>query len=158
MRFTSFCIAAIPLIGISAGCVSSSPRGPAVPASRVGVFRYFERVPDTSPEVALEGEITVERDTILVEAMPGPCHYDNLRSRGTTVAYKCGADIFLYFDRHNPIDRATYSLVATVRVPITACVRYTTTTDGRRVCTQTRTVMEPRDVRRSGRLRPQRVQ
>lgn len=118
MRFESFCVAAMALIGIAGGCVSSSPRGPAVPASRVGVFRFLEHVPDTSPGVTLQGEITVESDTILVEAMPGPCHYDNLRSRGTTVVYRCGTDIFLSFDRYNPIDRARYSLVTTVRVPV----------------------------------------
>jgi hypothetical protein len=155
MRFKSFYIAAIPLIGLSDGCVSSSPRGSAVPESRVGIFRFFERVPGTSPEVVLEGEITVERDTILLEATPGPCHYDRLRSGGTTVAYRC-SEVFLYFDRNNPIDRAQYSLVATANVPVTTCVLYTTT-DGRRVCAQVRTVMQLREVHRSGRLRPRRV-
>jgi hypothetical protein len=158
MRFKSFCVAAIPLIGIFEGCASSSPRGSAAPASRVGVFRFLERVPDTSPGMTLDGEITVERDTILVEATPGPCHYDELRSRGTTVVYRCATDIFLYFDRDNPIDRAQYTLVATVNVPVRTCARYTVTTDGRRVCAQVRTEMVPREVRRSGRLRPQRVQ
>jgi hypothetical protein len=105
----------------------------------------------------LDGEITVERDTILVEATPGPCHYDVLRSRSTTVVYRC-ADVFLAFDRYDPIDRATYSLVTTVNVPVRTCARYTTTTDGRRVCAQMRTETVPREVRRSGRLRPQRVQ
>jgi hypothetical protein len=158
MRFKSFCVAAIPLIGISNGCASSSPRGSAVPASRLGVFRFLERVPDVSPGVTLEGEITVEPDTILVEAAPGPCRYDELRSRRTAVVYRCGADLVLSFDRDYPIDRATYSVVATTNVPITTCVRYATTTDGRRVCAQTRTVMEPRNVQRSGHLRLQRVQ
>jgi hypothetical protein len=157
MRFKPLCVAAILLIGISEGCVPSSSRGSAASASRVGVFRFLERVPDTSPGVTLEGGITVETDTILVEAAPGPCHYDNLRSRGTTVVYRC-AEVFLYFDRSNPIDRARYSLVATVNVPVTTCARYTTTTDGRRVCAQVRTEMVTREVRRSGRLRPQRVQ
>ena len=157
MRFKSFCVAVIPLIGVFEGCASSSPRSSAATASRVGVFRFLERVPDTSPGITLDGEITVERDTILVEATPGPCHYDVLRSRGTTVIYRC-ADVFLSFDRHNPIDRARYALVATVYVPVRTCARYTVTTDGRRVCAQLRTEMVPREVRRSGRLRPQRVQ
>lgn len=157
MPFKSFCVAAIAPIGVFGGCVSSPSRGPAIPASRVGVFRFLERVPDTSPGITLDGEITVERDTILVEATPGPCQYDVLRSRGTTVVYRC-ADVFLSFDRNNPIDRARYALVATVYVPVRTCARYTVTTDGRRACAQLRTEMVPREVRRSGRLRPQRVQ
>jgi len=157
MRFKPLCVAAITLLAISTGCTPSAARAPAPAASRLGAFRFFERVPDTSPGVTLEGEFIVEPDTILVEAMPGPCHYDNLRSRSTTIAYKCGPDIFLFFDRNNPIERASYSLVATVQVPVTTCARYATTSDGRRVCVQTRTVMVPRDVRRSGRLRPERI-
>jgi hypothetical protein len=156
MHFKSFCAAAVSLIGISDACVSSSPRGRSVPASRIGVFRFLEYVPGTSPGVTLEGEISVDRDTILVEDTVRPCRYDELRSRRTTVVYNC-ADVFLAFDRYNPIDRATYSLVTTVNVPVRTCARYTTTTDGRRVCAQMRTEMVPRDVRRSGRLRPQRV-
>jgi hypothetical protein len=158
MRFSSLCVAAVPLIAISGGCLPSSPRGSAVPASRVGVFRFLERVPDASPPVTLEGEITVEPDTILLDAAPGPCHYDEVRSRSTTVVYRCGVDILLYFDRDNPIDRARYSLVTTVQVAVRTCARYTMTTDGRRICAQTRTEMVPRQVQRSGRLRPQRVQ
>jgi hypothetical protein len=158
MRLKSFYVAAIPLIGISGGCLSSSPRGAAVPASRVGIFRFLERVPDASPPVILEGEITVEPDTILVDAAPGPCRYDGLRSRSTTVVYRCGIDVALYFDRDNPIDRAQYSLVTTVQVPFRTCTRYTMTTDGRRICAQTRTEMVPREVRREGRLRMERVQ
>jgi hypothetical protein len=104
----------------------------------------------------LEGEVTVERDTILVEAIPGPCHYDQLRSRARTVVYQC-AEVFLAFDRDNPIDRARYALVTTAEVPIRTCARYTTTADGRRVCAQTRIEVVRRDVHRSGRLRPHRV-
>jgi hypothetical protein len=156
MRFKSFCAAAVSLIGICDACASSSPRGPTVPASHLGLFRFLEHIPGTSPGVTLEGDVTVERDTILVEATFGLCRHDELRSRATTVVYNC-ADVFLAFDRDNPVDRATYSLVATVNVPVRTCARYTTTTDGRRVCAQMGTEMVPRDVRRSGRLRLQRV-
>lgn len=158
MRFSkAFHVAAISLLGLSGGCAPPPPRGPADPARRVGAFRFWERVSDTSPGVTLEGELVVERDTILVEVTHGLCHYDPFQSRGMAVVYNC-AGVVLRFDRDNPIDRATYSLVTTAHVPVRTCVRYVTNADGRRVCAQTRTVMEPREVRRSGRLRPQRVQ
>ena len=157
MRFKPFCVVVIFLAGASSGCVSPPSRGPAAPENRVGAFRFWERVPDTAPGVTLEGELVVEPDTILVETTHGLCHYDQVRSRGTTVVYNC-AGVILRFDRDNPIDRATYWLVTTANVPVRTCVRYTTTANGRRVCTQTRTVMEPREVQRSGRLRPRRVQ
>ena len=69
----------------------------------------------------------------------------------------CGPDILLHFDRDNPIERARYSIVATAQVRVTRCIRYTTTTQGQRVCAETATVTEPRQVHRSGRLRPYRV-
>jgi hypothetical protein len=144
------CLAAVTLVAISVGCASSSSRAPA--ASRLGVYHFWETIPETSPSLTLQGEVTVEADTILVEVNHGLCHYDQLRSRGTTISYNC-SDVLLYFDRHNPTDRARYSVVTTIRVPVRTCIRYTTNAAGQVVCAQMGTRMEWRDVRRSGRLR-----
>ena len=139
-------------LGLVTGCAASSTR--ANPRSnQVGAYRFTQRVAE---DLELEGILVIEADTLSIEATPGPCRYDQMRSNVLTVSYTC-ADVYYTFDRTDPLLTARYSAVAHLRDSRVTCARYTVTSTGQQVCAETRTETVYRDVRRSGLLQPRRM-
>lgn len=143
----------LTLVAIAAACHRSAPE----PKTQLGVYRYIERVPETTPSILLEGTITVERDTIVLDGNPGPCYYEAMSaSQNRSIVYRCGETRF-YFDREDPLRQVTYRVPTTVRQPVRTCAVYTTNANGQQVCTRWQTEYIERSVMRSGRLRLTRV-
>ena len=138
------------LAGVSGGCGQRSTLTPAA-VSRLGVYRFMERIP-SRPPLVLQGEFSIRGDSILLYAEPGPCRYDEQNSNARTLTYSCSG-VSYSFDRSDPVERLTYQSTAIETVPTRVCVR----TDARDVCVAWRTDFTEKTVTRSGRLRPKRV-
>ena len=134
----------------SAGSVAAT----APTVNRDGRYAFEERPAGTSRTV--EGTFIVLRDTILVDATPGPCQYDARTTPGGPILYKC-ADISLSFDRRDPVMKARYDYATTESKPKVVCVRYTVGPGGTQTCAETRTDFVAQTVEHSGALRPHRV-
>jgi hypothetical protein len=120
-----------------------------------GIYRFSERPQQLTQPI--EGTITILRDTIMVDAQPGPCRYeDRLSWGGTSIVYRC-AEMTLSFDRSNPLRNARFRTTVTVDERRTVCVRYEVNRQGQRVCAQQETQIVQREVPISGMLRPTRV-
>lgn len=121
-----------------------------------GVYEFTER--PAQLDQAIQGTVTVLRDTVLVDAQPGPCRYDEQASWGKNhpFTYRC-ANVILTFGRYNPISGASYRTTTTVNDHRTVCVQYATNASGQRVCVQQQTQTIPRQVTVSGSLHPNRV-
>lgn len=131
----------------------ASPATTVVPSS--GTYTFDERVTAAAgaPVTTIQGTVHFTGDTILVEAQPGPCHYDAAASTPTeALVYAC-ADVHLNFDRRDPVGRATYVLQTTVTENKTTCIRYTTNSAGVQVCAQTAVEPVDRKVTVSAKLR-----
>lgn len=140
----------------AAGSACAKSGAPATPpAPRVGVFHFAERPAQLLETI--EGRIFVTTDSVVVDATPGPCRYDNQASHGSgPIVYQC-ADITLSFDRLNPSGRATYRTTTSVLERHSVCVRYTTDSAGHQVCAQTETQTTERKVPVTGTLHMERV-
>ncbi|CAN5386729.1 hypothetical protein BH09GEM1_BH09GEM1_06390 [soil metagenome] len=143
---------AVLWLGFAVGCASGG-KPQALRAAQLGAYRFTERVAD---DVTLEGIFVIEPDTVSIEATPGPCRYESERSNSLGYSYTCG-DVHYAFERSDPLRTASYSVVVHLRETKSVCVRYTVTSTGRQVCAESRNETVFRDVRRSGLLRPQRV-
>ena len=145
-------IGALAWLGLLGGCASTGTKV-GMRAALVGAYRFTERV---APDVELEGTFVVETDTVSIEAQPGPCRYERERSNVLAISYTCG-DVSYVFDRSDPVRTARYVAIVHLRETRTTCIRYTVTSTGQQVCSQSRNETVFRDVRRSGLLRPHRV-
>ena len=113
MRVRSSVSAVLPIVmTMLAACASHRGSAGALAATGPGASpdgRYtFEERPTGTPRV-LEGTFIVLRDTILVDATPGPCRYNPRTTPGGPIMYLC-ADVSLSFDRRDPVMKATYTL------------------------------------------------
>jgi hypothetical protein len=137
------------LSGAAAACTKSgAPETPPTP--RVGVFRFTERPAQTS--LTIEGSVFVTHDSVVVDATPGPCRYDSQLSHATgPIVYRC-ADVTFWFDRYDPVGRATYHTSTLVTEHHTVCVRYTADASGHQVCAQSETQTSERQVSVNGTL------
>jgi hypothetical protein len=131
----------------SRGTDSSSASAPA--PIRDGRYAFSERPSGTS--ITLEGTFVVLGDTVMVDATPGPCRYDSNNAPGSPIAYRC-ADVSLWFDRRDPVTKATYDFQSVESKPKSVCVRYTTGPNGQQVCAQTGIEMVEVKVEHSGTL------
>lgn len=140
----------------AAACGSKGTPAPKPLPIVEGVYEFSER--PTQMDEAIEGRVTILGDTLLVDARPGPCRYDEQASWGKNhpFTYQC-ADITLTFDRYYPIDRASYRTTTIVNERHTVCVQYTTNAAGQQLCTRTETQTVPRRVSLSGSLHPRRI-
>ena len=122
-----------------------------------GVYRFSER--PAQLQDAIEGTVTVISDTVIVDAQPGPCRYDQQQSWGRNhpYVYQC-AEITLSFDRYSPVQKASYHTTTTIFERRTVCVRYETNSAGQRVCVQQETQSVPRKISVYGSLHMTRVQ
>ena len=90
--------------------------------------------------------MTVLADTIMVDAQPGPCRYEDKRSWGnTSIIYRC-AEMTLMLDRKNPVRNSRFYTTVSVEERKTVCVRYDTNSAGQRYCAQQDTQIVSRDV------------
>lgn len=139
MRTRPYCLVALAL----AACAQHGSGAPAPPV-RIGVYRFTER--PTGVNTTIQGRVLVTHDSVVVEAEPGPCHYDSRASTaGGPIVYQC-ADVSISFDRFDPVGRATYRTTKTVMDRKTTCVRYTTDAKGNQVCAQQQTETTEREV------------
>ena len=139
-------------LAFAASCASNGKKIGIRPEA-VGAYRFSERVND---DVYVDGTFVVESDTVSIEANPGPCRYDGERSNVLVISYTCG-DVSYVFDRHDPARNPRYATTVQVMETRTVCVGYTVDSSGRTVCARYQTEKIPRDVRRSGVLRTQRI-
>ena len=134
----------------SAGSLAAAPA-----PNRDGRYTFQER-PTNSPRT-LEGTFIVLRDTILVDATPGPCRYDPGATPGGPIVYKC-ADVSFSFDRRDPVMTATYHFITTESKPKVVCTRYTIGPNGAQQCAESSTQFVDETVSHSGTLRAHRVE
>jgi hypothetical protein len=151
-------LAIVTLGTVAIGCASAGrPARASSLEDDLGSYQFEERVPSSErgAAIVLEGVFTVRRDTIVVEATPGPCRYDRTSTRAGALVYQC-ADVTLRFHRDDPIGRSTYSVLVTEVERRTVCERYVMNA-GRRVCAESRVEIVERRVPKSGRLNARRV-
>lgn len=141
----------LSLLALGTACGTTRSNLTPATASRLGVYRFVERIP-SHPPLLLEGEFSVRGDSILFNAEPGPCRYDEQNSTGRLLTYICGGVSYM-FDRSDPVERLSYQSTAIETVPARVCTRM----DSRDVCVAWRTDFTEKTVTRSGRLRPKRV-
>ena len=151
----------LPLVVVTAltgaaACGKKAATAPAPLPIVEGVYQFVER--PSQLDQPIEGTITFAGDTVLVDARPGPCRYDEQASWGKNhpFTYRC-AEITLTFDRYSPLSRSSYRTTAIVYDRRTVCVQYATNAAGKQVCVRSETESVPRQVPVSGNLRLVRV-
>ena len=160
MKVRSSVSAVLPIVmTMLAACASHRGSAGALAATGPGASpdgRYtFEERPTGTPRV-LEGTFIVLRDTILVDATPGPCRYNPRTTPGGPIMYQC-ADVSLSFDRRDPVMKATYTFSTTEAKPKVVCTRFTIGPNGARECAESSTQFVDQTVSHSGTLRAHRV-
>jgi len=133
---------------IAPACAQHGAGAPAPPV-RIGVYRFTER--PNGVNTTIQGRVLVTHDSVVVEAEPGPCRYDQQTTASGPIVYRC-ADVTIAFDRFDPVGRATYRMTKTVTDRKTTCVRYTTDSAGKQICAQQQTETTERDVPVTGTL------
>lgn len=148
-------VACAALAGAGA-CGKKAASAPAPLPLVDGVYQFVER--PAQLDQSIEGTVTIVGDTLIVDARPGPCRYDEQASWGKNhpFTYRC-ADITLTFDRYTPISRASYRTTTTVNERRTVCVEYARSSTGQQVCVKQETQTIPRQVSISGSLHPTRI-
>ncbi|MDZ4675379.1 MAG: hypothetical protein SGI84_13055 [Gemmatimonadota bacterium] len=127
-RLTSFLAA----LALAAGCNSTVPVLRLIPDSQHGSFRFSDRISQASPTIIVEGEFTVQADTIIVGVSTGICQ-PIIPPSTQSYRYRCG-QMTLSFDRRNPLQRASYSVEGTAMETVRVCLRYTTNPNGQTIC------------------------
>ncbi len=145
----------ILLAGILAGANQPARAQGSTNAERpIGLYQCQERIQigGASPAILLEGDFTILTDTLLVNATPGPCRYDQRTTGVGRMMYQC-ADVLLTFDRKDPLRHPEYTVSAVVSQPVRTCSAQRA--DGS--CARYVTENVERTVRRSGILHPVKV-
>ena len=141
------------------GGSSQSPRPQLAPQGQLGTYRFVERIAGGSTTATqgdvLEGTVTILSDSVIIDMSPGPCRYEERSRTSLNIAYRC-ADVYVSFDRSNPLLRSYYSVSVIERVPVRVCTRYETNAQGQQVCVQYGTDYQERRATRTGSLRLQR--
>lgn len=146
------------------GCAGGSPVAMVPDPAQVGLYAYefsVEVVHEQSrggnrgERIALRGVVSVEQDTITIDARHGLCHPINQPS-ATRFILTCDEYSFS-FHRQYPTSAAIYTgSVPVVRVVQGACAEYRINPDGSRTCIRYERVEVPgfQQVRGTLRLRP----
>ena len=142
----------VVLVLAAAGC-GATRKSVAVPPEQFGIYKFVERL---NPGYTLEGEFLVQGDTVTVDALPGPCRYEQDRSSAMVIAYRCGT-IMLFFDRADPVRKSRFSAIVRMTESRTRCIR-TTVSNGVQVCAQSIVESSTRDATKTGTLRAERVE
>lgn len=140
------------LVSAAACGPSTVPSFTPIPVDRQGTFRFLERVMGSTPEILIEGELSVQSDTLLVSINSGNCQPSAVPSTQSFV-FRCG-DLTLAFDRQNPVQRSSYSVRGTAIEMERVCRRSGRNAAGQTVCLEYGT--QRNEVRRTfgGALRP----
>lgn len=125
---------AVACLGLIAACGSSVHLTRPIPVSQHGTFRFTDRVSNATPSITIEGEFTIQADTIRPGVTSGFCQ-PVIPPSTQFFHFRCGA-VSLSFDRENPLQRATYSVQGTAMEVRRICVRFGTNAAGQQVCTQ----------------------
>jgi hypothetical protein len=136
-------LSSLLIAAVLAACGQPASSAPAPPTTRVGIFRFTERPPQS--KAAFQGRVGVTHDTVVVEWDSGPCLYDSRSSARNLFIYHCG-ETTVSFERSDPVGRASYSVTTTVLDRQTTCAIYTTDSSGRQVCTRQKTETVERQV------------
>ena len=121
------------IVTAGVGCAQhGTPSSAPAPPPRVGIYRFTER--SSQLQHTLEGRLIVTRDSVLLSADPGPCRYVQETDANGPIVYQC-ADVTYFFDRFDPVGRATYRAMTTVVDHTMTCTRSTTDASGRQTCT-----------------------
>lgn len=139
---------------LACGGSGATPGSPAPLVVRDGKYSFRERPAGTDLE--LEGTFIVLADTVMVDATPGPCHYDSRSTRGGPITYRC-AETTVSFDRLDPVHRAGYTFTTIKTTSTNVCDRYEVNAAGARVCVSSHVETKDVPVQHSGTLRPVRV-
>ena len=142
--------------GLLAACGGTKGSSAPEPAPILdGIYHFSERPQPLTQSI--EGTMMILRDTVMIDAQPGPCRYEDRLSWGTSsIVYKC-AEMLVYVDRANPVRNSKFRTTVMVDEKKTVCVRYEVNARGQRVCVQQETQIVQRAVPVSGVLRPTRV-
>jgi len=136
-------------------CSAKQSEAPEPAAILDGIYQFSES-PRPLPQ-PIEGTMTILRDTIFVDAQPGPCRYEDKLSWGSSsLVYRC-AEMTISFDRANPLRNSKFRTTVRIDERKSVCVRYQTNAAGQQVCAQQEIQMVPRDVQVNGILHPKRV-
>ena len=147
-----FSVGFILVLAFATGCASNARRLGVRPES-IGAYRFSEHL---GQDTDLGGIFVVEADTVSIDATPGPCWYDRVRSDALTFIYHCG-DVTYAFDRSDPVSTARYSTTVHSQLTRSVCARTVVDSQGHTVCVEYRKESYFVDVPRSNVLRPQRL-
>jgi hypothetical protein len=131
------------------GCASGRGAPPGAGSRDYGIWQFREPIVGTQPAMVMEGTLIYQPDTTYVNYLAAPCTYDQRSVGARSVYYRCGEVTFL-FDRHNPLQDNSYSVVTNVMVTQRVCVARNTSG----ACTREDVSRSTQRVQRSGTLRP----
>lgn len=126
------CRAAMTLLLATAACGGSAPVQQPIPVDTYGSYRFLQRVEGADPPITVEGEFTIEADSIRVGLAGGYCRPLQPASVRNT-SFQCGP-VSLTFDREQPLLRSWFSVQGTAYVFERVCRRYGTSPSGARIC------------------------
>ena len=132
MPLPAACRAAMTLLVATAACGGSAPVQQPIPVDTYGSYRFLHRVEGADPPIVVEGEFTIEADSIRVGLADGYCRRLQPASVRNT-AFNCGR-VSLYFSREQPLLRSYYGVQGTAYVFERVCRRYGTSPSGARIC------------------------
>ena len=143
----------IALVVAAAAC-HHGPRLGSEPVRRLGSYAFRISISGQDP---IDGVLTIERDTVLVEAAGQSCRRDRGGGPHNMHSFSCfpppGMDEFgLSVDSNRPA-LSEWSAMQRVMRTRQVCARYTVTERGQRVCAETRNENYFVDARVGGRLR-----
>ncbi len=122
------------LLGLLMACGSNAVQLRPIPESQFGTYRFTDRVSAASPTIVVEGEFTIQADTIVAGVTLGSCQ-PMIPPSTQSFNFRCG-QVSLSFDRRNPLQRATYSVEGTAIELQRVCVRFTVNQSGQQICVQ----------------------
>lgn len=139
-------------LALTAACNSAVPILRPIPDNQHGRYRFSDRISAASPTIIVEGEFTIEADTIKVGVSTGVCQ-PVIPPSTQSFRFRCG-EMTLSFDRRNPLQRSSYAVQGTAMVQQRVCVRFVPNSSGQQVCVQygTETVQVVRQF--GGTIRP----
>lgn len=120
------------LLVATAACGGSAPVQQPIPVDTYGSYRFLHRVEGADPPITVEGEFTIEADSIRVGLASGYCRPLQPASVRST-SFNCGP-VSLTFDRERPLLRSHFSVQGTAYVFQRVCRRYGTSPTGARIC------------------------
>lgn len=122
----------LTLLTAVAACGGAIPVLHPIPVDQYGSYRFVHRVEGADPPIVVEGEFTIEADSIRAGLTSGYCQpLQPVSARN--IGFRCGP-VSLNFSREQPLLRSSYSVQGTAYVLQRVCRRYGTSPTGAQVC------------------------